>query len=69
VAQEVIMKVGGWKTSSMFTRYSIVSRADMREATAKLEASRAQAKAKELENSQSLAKEAPETGQSETRPN
>jgi integrase len=69
VAEGVIMKIGGWRTRSMFDRYAIVSSADMKDAMAKLEASKAEVKAKELSDSQSLAKDAPETGQLETRPN
>jgi len=38
VAEEVIMKMGGWKTSSVFKRYSIVSQSDISEALLKREA-------------------------------
>lgn len=37
-AEEVIMKIGGWKTSSVFKRYSIVSQSDISEALSKREA-------------------------------
>ena len=40
VAEETIMKIGGWKTSSVFKRYSIVSQDDVAEAMLKLEAGR-----------------------------
>lgn len=32
------MKIGGWKTRSVFERYAIVSQSDIRDAMAKLEA-------------------------------
>jgi integrase len=38
VAEGVIMKIGGWKTRSVFDRYAIVSQSDIRDAMAKLEA-------------------------------
>ena len=37
VDETVIMKIGGWKTRSVFIRYAIVSTADMEAAFAKLE--------------------------------
>jgi integrase len=69
VAEGVIMKIGGWRTRSVFDRYAIVNTNEMKEAMVKLEASKAEVKAKENENSQSLAKDAPKQGQSEIRPN
>jgi integrase len=39
IAEGVIMKIGGWKTRSVFERYAIVSRADMTDAILRLEAS------------------------------
>jgi integrase len=36
VAEGVIMKIGGWKTRSVFERYNIVNAQDMREALGKL---------------------------------
>jgi integrase len=50
VAEEVIMKIGGWRTSSVFKRYSIVAQSDIRDAVQKLEKRRD-------DFSQSLAKE------------
>ena len=37
VAEGIIMKIGGWKTRSVFERYNIVDQADIREALTKLE--------------------------------
>jgi Integrase len=37
VAEGVIMKIGGWKTRSVFERYAIVSQSDISEAMAMLE--------------------------------
>jgi len=42
VAEGVIMKIGGWKTRSVFERYAIVSQSDIREAMTKLEAGQQQ---------------------------
>jgi integrase len=38
VAEGVIMKIGGWRTRSVFERYSIVSQSDIKDAMLKLEA-------------------------------
>ena len=38
VAEGVIMKIGGWRTRSVFERYAIVSQTDIAEAMRKLEA-------------------------------
>ena len=40
ISETVIMKIGGWKTRSVFERYAIVSRGDMAEAMQKLESNR-----------------------------
>jgi integrase len=45
VPEEVIMRIAGWKTSSVFKRYAIVDRADIRAALQQLE----QARQKQLE--------------------
>jgi hypothetical protein len=37
VAEEIIMKIGGWKTPNVFKRYSIVDTKDMSDALAKLD--------------------------------
>jgi hypothetical protein len=38
VAEGVIVKIGGWKTRSVFERYAIVSQGDIRDAMTSLEA-------------------------------
>ena len=48
VAEGVIMKIGGWKTRSVFERYAIVSQSDIRDAMAKLEAGQQQDNAEAL---------------------
>jgi integrase len=37
IAEEVIMKIGGWKTSAVFKRYSIVDQTDIQEATKRIQ--------------------------------
>ena len=37
IAEGVIMKIGGWKTRSVFERYAIVSHSDIEDALQKLE--------------------------------
>ncbi|MGA8742411.1 MAG: tyrosine-type recombinase/integrase [Terracidiphilus sp.] len=39
IAEGVIMKIGGWRTRSVFERYAIVSQTDIADALRKLEAS------------------------------
>ena len=39
VADGIIMKIGGWRTRSVFERYAIVSRSDMNDAILKLQES------------------------------
>ena len=41
-AEEVIMKIGGWHTASVFKRYSIVSQSDIADAMGKLGAGQQQ---------------------------
>ena len=38
IVEGVIMKIGGWRTRSVFERYAIVSQTDIAEALKKLEA-------------------------------
>jgi integrase len=40
VPEEIIMRIAGWKTSSIFRRYAIVDKADVREALQRLERTR-----------------------------
>jgi len=44
VAEGVIMKIGGWRTRSVFERYAIVAQSDIRDAVAKLELAKEQPK-------------------------
>ncbi len=39
VAEGIVMKIGGWRTRSVFERYAIVSRSDMNDAILKLQES------------------------------
>jgi integrase len=50
VDRDIIMRIGGWKTDSVFKRYNIIDEADLRDAVVKLEIS-------QKENSQRIAKE------------
>jgi len=62
VAEGVIMKMGGWKTRSVFERYAIVAESDMADAIERVEALRAQFGHKEPEI-------APEEGQMQNSQN
>jgi hypothetical protein len=42
------MKIGGWRTRSVFERYAIVSRSDMNDAILKLEESESRAEQERL---------------------
>jgi integrase len=42
VAEGIIMKIGGWRTRSVFERYAIVSQSDINDAMSKLETCRAE---------------------------
>ena len=42
IAETVIMKIGGWRTRSVFERYAIVSRNDIQDAMRKLQTSEAE---------------------------
>jgi len=47
VSESVIMRIGGWKTASVFKRYDIVDQTDIADAVTKLEQQRARAAEKE----------------------
>ena len=56
IAEETIMKIGGWKTSSVFKRYAIVDHSDIQDAAAKIQKREeiiAAAAAERLQNSYS----------------
>jgi integrase len=57
VAEGVIMKIGGWKTRSVFERYAIVSQTDIRDAMVKLEAGQQREKAKAAREQQAAQKQ------------
>ena len=40
VAEEIIMRIAGWKTSSIFKRYAIIDKTDVRAALQQLERAR-----------------------------
>ena len=46
IAEGIIMKIGGWRTRSVFERYAIVSQTDVQDALEKLEDSRQSSKQK-----------------------
>ncbi len=48
VAEGIIMKIGGWRTRSVFERYAIVSRSDMNDAILKLQESEKRAEQEAL---------------------
>jgi hypothetical protein len=47
------MKIGGWKTRSVFERYAIVSQSDIRDAMTKLEAGQQRDNAEAVEQQKS----------------
>jgi hypothetical protein len=42
VAEGVIMRIGGWKTRSVFERYNIITQSDIKDAMTKLQTSEKQ---------------------------
>ncbi|HEY4930058.1 MAG TPA: site-specific integrase [Terriglobales bacterium] len=52
IDESVIMKIGGWKTPSVFKRYAIVDQRDLRDAMAKLEQARKREAMERLEREQ-----------------
>jgi integrase len=55
IAEGVIMKIGGWKTRSVFERYAIVSHTDVEDALAKLEQRRELVRQKAFQKTNELA--------------
>jgi hypothetical protein len=49
VAEGIIMKIGGWRTRSVFGRYAIVSRSDMNDAILKLQKSEERAEQERIQ--------------------
>ena len=49
VAEGIIMKIGGWRTRSVFERYAIVSRSDMNDAILKLQESEKRAEQERIQ--------------------
>jgi len=56
VPEEIIMRIAGWKTSSIFKRYAIVDQADVRAALQKLE----QARQKQFDHTEGRSSTGPE---------
>jgi integrase len=65
VAEGVIMKIGGWRTRSVFERYAIVSRTDMADAILKLQESERRAEQEQLEKQAAEAQRSTQSGHSE----
>jgi len=64
VAEGVIMRIGGWKTRSVFERYAIVSQTDIRDAMASLQAKQQSDNAEAAAQQKSAASEENQFGQS-----
>ena len=64
VAEGVIMKIGGWKTRSVFERYAIVSQTDIRDAMTSLQAKQQSDNAEAAALQKSAASEEKQFGQS-----
>lgn len=64
VAEGVIMKIGGWKTRSVFERYAIVSQTDISDAMLKLEAGQKSDKARAAALEKSVDSKSFQLGQS-----
>ena len=65
VAEGVIMKIGGWRTRSVFDRYAIVSRTDMSDAILKLQESERRAEQEQLQKQAAEAQRSTQSGHSE----
>jgi len=53
VAEGLIMRIGGWKTRSVFERYNIITQADIKDAMTKLQASEKQRQEQQKEQRES----------------
>jgi len=62
VAEGIIMKIGGWRTRSVFERYAIVSRSDMNDAILKLQDSEKRAGQERLAAEEQQAKTQAQNG-------
>jgi len=65
VAEGVIMKIGGWRTRSVFERYAIVSRTDMADAILKLQESERRAEQELLEKQAAEKERSTQSGHNE----
>ncbi len=68
IPEHVIMKVGGWKTASVFRRYAIVDSDDLRDAARRMDQPPSDFCEPKNEHSRSFAQEEKQTEQKE-RPN
>ena len=65
VAEGIIMKIGGWRTRSVFERYAIVSRSDMNDAILKLEESEKRTEQERIRTEEQQAEIRAQTGNNE----
>ena len=56
IAEGTIMKIGGWKTRSVFDRYNIVDQSDLADAARRMEERHSQLVKEQAEHEQELAK-------------
>lgn len=66
VAEGVIMKIGGWRTRSVFERYAIVSRTDMADAILKLQESERRAEQEQQEKHAAEAQRSTQSGHNDS---
>ena len=69
VAEGIIMKIGGWRTRSVFERYAIVSRSDMNDAILKLQESAKRAEQERIQTEERQAQIRAQIGQNDAIPN
>ncbi|MDR3747102.1 MAG: tyrosine-type recombinase/integrase [Acidobacteriota bacterium] len=65
VAEGIIMKIGGWRTRSVFERYAIVSRSDMNDAILKLQESENRVEQERLQAEEQQSQTSTQFGHSE----